>query len=65
MLITKAVDDIWHDTVDTICATFFPEAFGKLGHTWRHGEVTSLRPAPNHTLDMGEHFDDVYVTRVD
>ena len=54
----------WDATVLKI-ATTRPQAFGKLGYTWGHGEVVSLRSLPDYKFDPDEAFADACVTGAD
>ena len=64
VLVTKAVADAWEATLQKIDAKR-AEAFGKLGYTWGHGEVVSLRSLPEYKFDPDEHVTDVCVTGAD
>ena len=64
MLVTKAVADASEATVLATAANC-PQAFGKLGYTWGHGEVVSLRSLPNYKFDPDEAFVDVCLTGAD
>ena len=53
----KVVADAWEATLRKTHANCV-EMFGKLGYTWGHNDIISLRPLPEHKFAPCEHVID-------